>query len=181
MVRTSFPCEQAVAKRWIVSHAPEFESAQVTLLGDDLYSRQPLCELCLEQEWNFLFVCLPKSHPALYEWLEYLQANGEVQTVQQSHWNSRYQEIHHYRHVNHIPLRETQPAMIVNWCELTITKASDHSLLYQNSWVTQHLLESKNVAKVVAAARARWKTENENPFVLKTKGYQGATQFGEVR
>lgn len=38
-------CEIAAAKRWIIRHADLFERSQVTLLGDDLYSRQPMCEL----------------------------------------------------------------------------------------------------------------------------------------
>ena len=42
-------CEQQTAKRWIKAHAQQFKDIQVTLLGDDLYSRQPLCELCLEK------------------------------------------------------------------------------------------------------------------------------------
>lgn len=98
--------------------------------------------------------------------------------MQHSHWNGRYQEIHRYRYVNRIPLRETQPAMIVNWCELTITKAADDSILYQNAWVTQHALGGENVAEVVAAARARWKTENDFHNVLKTKGYHLEHNFG---
>lgn len=28
-----------------------------------IYSRQPMCELALEQGFNFLFTCLPESHP----------------------------------------------------------------------------------------------------------------------
>ena len=171
-------CEQVAAKRWIATHAHEFEGDNITLLGDDLYSRQPLCQLCLEKQWNFIFVCLPESHPALYEWLEYLQANGEVQTFQSSHWNGRYQENHRYRYVNQIPLRETQPALMVNWCELTITKKSDGTILYQNAWITRHFIQADNVLEVVAAARARWKTENENHNVLKTKGYHLEHNFG---
>ncbi|MFM6899122.1 MAG: hypothetical protein ACKPKF_18200 [Microcystis panniformis] len=30
------------------------------------------------------------SHPALYEWLSFLEANGEVETTQQRRWNGCY-------------------------------------------------------------------------------------------
>jgi hypothetical protein len=60
--------ETAAAKRWIKTHRHVFDKGRITLLGDDLYSRQPMCQLCLENQWNFIFVCLPTSHPALYEW-----------------------------------------------------------------------------------------------------------------
>ncbi len=47
--------EQAAAKRWLKVHAVKFPEVDVTLLGDDLYSRQPMCELALEQGFNFIF------------------------------------------------------------------------------------------------------------------------------
>lgn len=37
-------CEVAAAKRWIATHGGEFQGQSITLLGDDLYSRQPMCE-----------------------------------------------------------------------------------------------------------------------------------------
>jgi hypothetical protein len=58
-------CERAAAKRWIKFQASHFEPNRVTLLGDDLYSNQPLCELALEKKFNFIFVCLPESHQIL--------------------------------------------------------------------------------------------------------------------
>ena len=62
-------CEQNATKRWINQHQELFSDQEVTLLGDDLYSNQPLCEHCLENGFNFIFVCLPQSHLCLYDWL----------------------------------------------------------------------------------------------------------------
>jgi len=45
----------------------------MTLLGDDLYSRQSICELALKQGYNFIFVAKESSHKSLYEWIEYLE------------------------------------------------------------------------------------------------------------
>ena len=42
-------CEQVAGKRWIRKHAATFAPHQVTLLGDDLYSKQPFCALALAQ------------------------------------------------------------------------------------------------------------------------------------
>src|SRR5208283_3603218 len=36
-------------------------------LGDDLFSRQPICEAVLAAGGHFLFVCKPDSHPAIEE------------------------------------------------------------------------------------------------------------------
>ncbi|NJN49507.1 MAG: ISNCY family transposase, partial [Alkalinema sp. RL_2_19] len=68
--------EIAAAKRWTHNHQAVFPSGTVTLLGDDLYSHQPMCEHCIERDFNFIFTCLPSSHESLYEWLEYLDGTG---------------------------------------------------------------------------------------------------------
>ncbi|MCL1495418.1 MAG: hypothetical protein M1G31_32410 [Pseudanabaena sp. Salubria-1] len=54
-------------------HGHLFEGQAITLLGDDLYSRQPMCQNCLEANMNFIFTCLPSSHPSLYQWLDYIE------------------------------------------------------------------------------------------------------------
>ena len=170
--------ETAAAKRWIETHYSLFPKGGVTFLGDDLYSRQPMCEKCLDHDLNFIFVCLPSSHPTLYEWLEYLEANDEVSALQERFWNGRYYEIRQYRYVNRIPLRDAQPALEVNWCEVTVIRESDSQRLYHNAFVTSHIIDQHSVANIVTAARARWKSENENHNVLKTKGYHLEHNFG---
>ena len=171
-------CEQNATKRWVNKHASLFRDQAVTLLGDDLYSRQPTCEHCLEQNFNFIFVCLPQSHSSLYEWLAFLEKNGELQTTQQRRWNGAHFEIWQYRYLNQVPIREQQPALFVNWCEVHVTRESDGQSLYFNSWITNHHLTPQRVIKVVAAGRGRWKTENENHNILKTRGYHLEHNFG---
>jgi hypothetical protein len=148
------------------------------LLGDDLYSRQPTCQHCLDHNLNFIFVCLPTSHQTLYEWLGYLEANGEVKTTQQRLWNGQYFEIWQCRYLNQIPLREQQPALLVNWCELKIHRESDAQLLYHNSWITNHSLIPQIALDVCRAGRTRWRTENENHNILKNRGYHLEHNFG---
>ena len=171
-------CEQNATKRWISQYRELFSDQDVTLLGDDLYSNQPLCEHCLENGFNFIFVCLPQSHTSLYEWLSFLETNEELKTTQQRRWNGRHFEIWHYRYLNRVPIREQQPALKVNWCEVKVTRESDGKRLYFNSWITNHHLTPQKVIEVVASGRGRWKTENENHNVLKTRGYHLEHNFG---
>jgi hypothetical protein len=171
-------CEIAAAKRWIDDHAQQFKDVEVTLLGDDLYSRQPLCELCLEKSFNFLFVCLPESHSSLYKWLDCLEANGKVHHLKQRHWDGKKWLLYHYRYINSIPLREQQPALLVNWFEVTVIRETDGKRLYHNAFITHHLLTDRVMPEITRAARSRWKTENENHNILKTKGYHLEHNFG---
>jgi len=171
-------CETAAAKRWISKHRHLFQGQSITLLGDDLYSRQPMCQHCLDAGMNFIFTCLPSSHSSLYEWLNYLEKNGEVQHLTTKHRKGKSIEIYSYRFVNQIPLREQEPSLLVNWCELTVRNSTDNSQVYCNAFVTNHSLNIDNIAEVVEAGRCRWKTENENHNVLKTKGYNLEHNFG---
>jgi hypothetical protein len=171
-------CETAAAKRWISKHRHLFKGQAITLLGDDLYSRQPMCQHCLDAEMNFIFTCLPSSHSSLYEWLDYLEKNGAVQHLTTKHRKGKSIEIYTYRFVNQIPLREQTPSLLVNWCELTVRNSADNSEVFHNAFVTNHALNIDNIAEVVEAGRCRWKTENENHNTLKTKGYNLEHNFG---
>lgn len=170
--------ETAAAKRWITAHHDLVAPGHLTVLGDDLYSRQPMCQTCLDHQVNFIFVCLPTSHRALYEWLAYLEAHDEVHRHQARVWTGREYELRQYRYVNGIPLREEQPALLVNWCEVTVIREADGHQRYHNAFITLHPIDDATVAEIVTAARARWKSENENHNVLKTKGYHLEHNFG---
>lgn len=171
-------CEQAAAKRWISEAARIFDQQAVTLLGDDLFSRQPMCEAALASHFSFIFVCLPESHPSLYDWIDFKAAKGKVQTIEQVQRNGKTDEQWQLRYLNDVPLRSAAPILSVNWCELRVTRKSDGKDLYCNSWVTNHLLSDDTVSAVASAGRCRWKTENENHNVLKTKGYHLEHNFG---
>ena len=171
-------CEQAAAKRWIATAPDIFEQQSVTLLGDDLFSRQPMCESVIASHFSFIFVCLPESHPALYDWIDFNVANGKVATLEQRRKKGKTDELWQLRYLNDVPLRTSEPSLSVNWCELTVSRQSDGKVLYLNSWVTDHQLSDQNVMEIASAGRCRWKTENENHNVLKTKGYHLEHNFG---
>ncbi|MCA6502288.1 MAG: PAS domain-containing protein [Pseudanabaena sp. M090S1SP2A07QC] len=159
-----------------------FQGQAITLLGDDLYSRQPMCQHCLDAEMNFIFTCLPSSHSSLYEWLDYLEKNGEVQQLTTKHRKGKSIEIYTYRFVNQIPLREQEPSLLVNWCELTVRDSADNSEVFHNAFVTNHAIDIDNVAEIVEAGKCRWKTENENHNVLRHFQSHGKVPFyNEVR
>lgn len=170
-------CERVAMKRWVERNAERFAKNSYTMLGDDLYANQPLCETFLGAGFNFILVCKPDSHVALYEQVEFLAKNGSVEQVEQRSWNGRYHEKYLYRFVNDVPLRREDPLQ-VNWCELTITREDTGKELYHNSFITNHKINAANVIPIVRDGRARWKSENETNNILKTKGYHLEHNFG---
>ena len=74
-------------------------------------------------------------------------------------------------------MRDGDDALLVNWCELTIT-TEEGEILYKNAFATNHRITDKNVEAIVECGRARWKVENENNNTLKTKGYHLEHNYG---
>ena len=170
-------CEINAAKRWLAEHGAECGRLNTTVLGDDLYCHEPYCLVLRSYGLHFVLVCKPGSHPATYEWLEYLERIGAVHTVVRTRWTGKRRETDTYRYAADVPLRDADDAMKVNWCELTTTTA-DGKVLYRNAFATDLVLGDANVAEVVEAGRSRWKIENENNNTLKTKGYHFEHNYG---
>jgi len=170
-------CENTAAKRWLSEYGSRYRALGVTILGDDLYCNQPLCEAFIREGLNFILVCKPDSHTTLYEWVAGLAATGDVQTLEVKRRQGKYRYTETYRFVNQVPLRDGEGALKVNWCELTTTR-EDGKVVYKNAFATNHPITEANVVQVVQNGRARWKVENENNNTLKTKGYHLTHNFG---
>ena len=149
----------------------------ITYLGDDVYCHQSHCARVLDQHADFLFTCKPDSHVTLYEWVADFLRNGRVTRVVRTRRVGKKFLTDTYRYVHAVPLRDSDDALMVNWCEL-VTTAHDGTVVFQNAWATSHLVTDDNVAALADAGRARWKIENENNNTLKTKGYHFDHNFG---
>jgi len=170
-------CERVGGKRWMEHYAKQVAPYGVTLLGDDLYSNQPLCTLALHHGFNFIFVCKPASHTTLYERLALWQATHAIREVERRR-RGRVPEVLLYRYINEVFLRGGKDALSINWFEITSVHATTGEQLYHNSFITNHSITDDNVADLAQAGRGRWKIENENNNVLKTKGYHIEHNFG---
>jgi hypothetical protein len=171
-------CEIQAGKRWIEKHGEYLATLGVTILGADLYSRQPYCQALKDKHLHYILVCKRESHEYLYESVDYLAAQGVLGTKVVRKWNAKYGEIHTYRYANQLALRKEQPAMQVNWCEWTVRREETGEQLYRNAFITDFEIRETNVEAIARDGRTRWKIENENNKVLKTKGYHIEHNFG---
>ena len=171
-------CEINAAKRWLAAHAGRYATGNDTLLGDDLYAHQPFCRQVLLHGFHFLFTCKPASHTHLSGWVEALDPGRDRHALQlRVKGKGNRWEHHEYRWAHGVPLTDGDGALKVNWCEVRITDG-EGAALYRNGFITDWEIGTDNVAGLVAAGRARWKIENENNNVLKTRGYHLEHNFG---
>lgn len=172
-------CEQNAIKRWVERNHNRFAPYTLTVLADDLHSHQPTCELLLEKKINFILVCKESSHLALYEELDLLsRLDDALSTLQKRAWNGRFHEVTQYRYASSLPLKASDDALRVNWCEVTVLNEQTGEILYKSAFITNFSISDKNVAKIIRSGRARWKNENESHNTLKNHGYNLEHNFG---
>ena len=166
-------CENMAAKRWLATHGLRYATLDPVYLGDDLFSRQPLCQAVLDAGGHFIFVCKPSSHPLIQEYLTGIDLPVIEQTVKRG----KQCFIHRYRWLQGVPLRDGKDALMVNWFEIEIINPKGETT-YRNSFVTDLPAGPGTVVELAACGRARWKIENETFNVLKNNGYNLEHNFG---
>jgi len=171
-------CELNAAKRWIEKYGAYYARRGVTLLGDDLFSRSPFCLQLKDARLHFILVCKPDSHAELYQTVAFLAANAVLDSKVVRRWMGKYAEIDTYRYTNQVALYAEKDAPLVSWVELTTTREDTGAILFKNAWITDFEIRDTAVEAIVRDGRARWKVENENNNVLKTKGYHLEHNFG---
>lgn len=175
---TKQDCEIMAAKRWIPAFRRRHKTLGVTILGDDLYAKQPVCDTALAHRLNFVFVCKPDSHPTLYSHLAALrQAQALHSKTVRIFRNGRW-ELDFYQWACDVPLRAGDDALHVNWVDLTTAVERTGEILYTNSFITNHALTASTVEATVMAGRCRWKIENETHNTLKNHGYNLTHNYG---
>lgn len=171
-------CENQAAKRWITGRGKTYSLLNVTITGDDLYSRQSICKELISAGFNFILVCKEESHQTLYDWFKLLEEGVDRLKKTDRRWNGKYHEITAYSFANNIPLRDSDDAIKVAFCEVTVIREEDGRQLYHNGFISSRPITKDNVEDVVISGRTRWKVENESNNTLKTKGYHLDHNYG---
>jgi hypothetical protein len=115
------------------------------------------------------------------------EKRGDLPSFSVRTWNGRFHECSTYRYLNQLPINAGKDALAVNWVELTVTRTDScigalPMMYVEKSSIrmpfTDFLLMRRTVPQIVQAGEARWKVENENNNVLKTKGYHLEHNYG---
>ena len=140
--------------------------------GDDLFSRQPICEAALAAGRHFLFVCKPASHPTIEEYRMGVRLDELKQRIKRGRDWFTYR----YQWMSAVPLRDDIDALNVNRLMIEIVSVAG-KVTYRNSFVISSfgnagvLIATRWSRLPAASGRARWKIENESFNTLKNQGY----------
>jgi hypothetical protein len=168
-------CESRAVRRWLERHGRRHARLKPIYLGDDLFSRQPVCEAVWAVDGHFLFVCKPASHQTIEEYLTGVDLPTLTRTVKRGRQWFEYR----YRWLSDVPLRGDADAMTVNWLMAEIVNAAG-DVTYRNSFVTDLDVGPDTVVELAACGRARWKIENESFNVLKNNDLEHNFGHGKV-
>jgi len=167
-------CENTACKRWLRKNGQTYKHLQPTILGDDLFSRQPICESILNEGFNFILTCKPTSHKTLYGHLDGVGIEKHNVFIRKRYKNYVFQ----YKFMNSVPIRDGDKALLVNWVEVIQSEKKTGKTIYKNAFITSHNITKDNVHNLACGGRARWRLENENNNTLKTKGYRFGHNYG---
>jgi hypothetical protein len=173
---TKQDCEINATRRWLRQFGETIAADGVTILGDDLYCHHDFCQQLLAYGFDFILSCKPGSHLTLYEYVKLLE--DQIVYKEHRYWTGRRWLVDKTRYLNGIPLRNSEDAQEVNWFEHITEVEETGEVIFLNAWATNFELKKDNIDQLVLDARARWKIENENNNVLKTKGYHLEHNFG---
>ena len=170
-------CEINAAKRFIPSLRKDHPKLEVIVLGDGLFSKNPMVELVRENQMDFIFVAKPDDHKFMMQDI----ASREENEIQELVIEKDKGEIFTYRWVKDVPLNASEEAFSVNYFELSIQRPNKQGELkrtYLCSWVTNLSIYRNNIEHMVQGSRCRWKIENECFNTLKNQGYCLEHNFG---
>jgi hypothetical protein len=170
-------CENRAAKRWLTDSGLSYVELGLTILGDDLYCNQPMCELLLQYGYNFVLNCKYTSHKYLAERIDQAEAQGDLNEHFEKRSDGTQRMTWRYRFANGVPINGGDNALLVNWMELVILDA-EGTQRARHVFATNRELTRDNVAAYIEVGRSRWKIENEHNNSLKAKGYNLEHNFG---
>jgi hypothetical protein len=146
-------CEINAAKRLMKKLKYKFRKLNICILGDSLYSCNPMYELCDEYNWKFIFRF--KEGRAKTLW-------AEIQDIKKIQNDKITTNLTYINEVSY----QKRVINAVDFTDISDTRASENSNINDKApknfvFVTNIKLTERNVLKIIGAGRSRWKIENE--------------------
>lgn len=166
-------CEINAGKRLLAKMRRSHPKLSLIIVGDSLYSKQPMMEEILRLGNHYVLVAKPTDHKKLMEWVNEMRRLSEVVHME---FTDRHGRVHIYEWINDMPLNDHKKTLTVNYFEYWIQEGDKTT--YHNSWVTDFAIDDDNVEELARIGRCRWKIENEVFNTLKNQGYHIEHNYG---
>jgi len=167
-------CEINASKRLIPKLKEYYPDYRLIIIGDGLYAKQTLIDLITENGYDFMLVVSPDYNKGFLEEVERRREAGRIRSIE----INKKGKVYCYEWSSGIAFKKTGETSDANYIGLTITDSKTGVITYKNTWVTNLELIEEDIVDLVAAARSRWKVENEGFNILKNHDYELEHNYG---
>jgi len=168
---TKNDCERNASKRFFKQLRKDHPHLPIVIVEDGLSPNAPHIRELMKHNLRYILVVKEGDHPFLLKYVESSERAGRVTKVEYKIGDV----IHRFRFINQVPLNASNQDLLVNFVEYWEIR-SDGTKHF--AWVTDFIVTTENVFKIMRGGRARWKVENETFNTLKNQGYQFEHNFG---
>lgn len=165
-------CEINAGKRLVAKMRKAHPKLPLLIVADGLYSKQPFIEALGSEGMRFVLVAKEEDHKVLMEYVEGARALREVSRMEVKDGK----RLHVYEWINGVPLNGSDDAPSINYFSYSLYNEGKRT--YYNSWVTDILIEEKDIGELANIGRSRWKIENEVFNTVKNHGYHIEHNYG---
>lgn len=114
----------------------------------------------------------------MFDWIDGLRQVGDLAVKKEKFRDGKNWYIATYEYANHVPLRDGEDAIFVNFVQVTIHEKATGKFVGIHSYATDFVVTQQNCAEIASTGRRRWKSENEGNNTLTNKGYHLKHSFG---
>lgn len=166
-------CERNAAKRLCAALYQRYPDLQIILVEDALYANAPHIRQIAGYGWNYILNVKPDSHKSLEQQFAGRRARADVKELR---FTDQQGIKHYFAWTNSLTLNDSSIDVSVNY--LLYEQTDKDGSITRWTWITNLPLSQRSVIKVMRAARARWKIENETFNTLKNQGYHFEHNYG---
>jgi len=168
-------CEQKAFVRLAGKLKKQYPRLPICILGDGLYPNNTVFDICQNNDWKYLLVLQDKSLKSVQEELVLPRRGKPLKESCMVKDNVRISS--QYRSLTNIPYKKH----LLHWVQCIESKKknirgdekqSGEPAISTFEYLTNMKPDAENIGQLVAAARLRWKVENEGFNTQKNGGYE---------
>jgi len=167
-------CEMNASRRLLAKIRQEHPHLKIVVTQDAISPNGPYIRFVTELGYHFIFTVKQADHRRLFAQFDSAVEKKEARELEFQDPKDP-EKLHYFRWMNGLAINASHPDVIVNVLEYWQTIGETTKRF---CWVTSIQLGTENVYRIMRAARAQWKIENETFNTLKNQGYHFEHNYG---